>query len=169
MTRPVRVAQRSSRRTNRSGAALISNKVMTLAALLRRSATIVYRRELKLAQSEWRILAMVGDHAPLSLTELAALVGLDKSQLSRDVTNLVKRHILTRKPHARDSREVRIDLSPRGRKSFESLIARAMARNRALMIGLDKTELDTLFSALDRLLENARGQLEHAQAGADTE
>lgn len=112
---------------------------------------------------------MVGDYAPLSLSELVGLVGLDKSQLSRDVTNMVKRHIFTRVPDARDSREIRIDLAPRGRKLFKSLIARALARNRVLTVGLSRPEIETLFSALDRLLENARGQLKRAQAGLDME
>lgn len=143
---------------------LLSNKVLTLATLLRRSASVVYGRELGLSQSEWRIVAIVGDHAPLSLNQLAETIGLDKGQMSRSVTALVKRRILERTPVESDSREVRIDLTSRGRDVFQALMVFALARNKELAAGLSATELATTFASLDRLLANAKAMLARSDA-----
>ena len=159
MNKPTLNGPPPSRRISRAGDVLISNKVLILATLLRRSASVVYRRELGLSPSEWRIVAIVGDQAPLSLSQLVELIGLDKGQMSRSVTALVNRRILARVLDETDSREIRIDLTPRGREVFETLMALALARNRELTSGLGKSELATLFEALDRLVVNAKTML----------
>src|SRR5215468_3959111 len=122
MSKPI-LPPRSSRRVRRAGEALASNRVLALATLLRRSANLLYRRELGLSQVEWRILAMLGDQAPLTLGALVEILGLDKGQLSRTVTGLVKRRILTRVPGAQDARETHIAFTPHGQETFAALMA----------------------------------------------
>jgi DNA-binding MarR family transcriptional regulator len=163
MSKPVLPSQ-PGRRTARPGEALVSNRLLSLATLLRRSANLLYRRELGLSEVEWRIVAIVGDHAPLTLGALVEILGLDKGQLSRGVTTLVRRRILTRSADPRDSREVHIALTPRGQATFDALIALALKRNRELAAGLDRAELAALLVALDGLLANARIMLARAQA-----
>lgn len=168
MNKPAPSAQPLSRRIGRAGDVLLSNKVLTLATLLRRSASLVYRRELGLSQSDWRIVAIVGDQAPLSFSQLVEILGLDKGQMSRGVTTLVKRRILARVPDLSDGREIRIDLTRHGREIFESLIALALTRNRELVAGLGNVELATVFAALDRLVENAKVMLARNQMLVDS-
>jgi DNA-binding MarR family transcriptional regulator len=146
----------SFRRSARPGEALLSNRLLALATLLRRSANVVYRRELSLTEVEWRILAMVGDHGPLTLSALVDIVGLDKGQLSRNVTALVKRRLLTRAPAPHEGREVHIAFTPTGKATFDRQMILALERNRELVAGLDRGELASLQSALDRLLANAK-------------
>jgi DNA-binding MarR family transcriptional regulator len=151
-------------RIARAGNALVSNRLLSLATLLRRSANLLYRQELGLSEVEWRILAMVGDHAPLTLGALVEILGLDKGQLSRGVTTLVKRRILVRTADPQDSREVRIALTPLGHETFDTLVALALKRNRELVGGLSQLEMSALLAALDRLLANARTMLAQGQA-----
>jgi len=158
MTKPIhpfRLRQRSAP----AGDALVSNRVLALATLLRRSANLLYRRELGLSEVEWRILAMLGDQAPLTLGALVEILGLDKGQLSRNVTGLVKRRVLTRIPGPQDSRDVRIALTARGEETFEALMRLALERNRELTAGLSRAEIAMLRAVLDRLLANARTML----------
>jgi DNA-binding MarR family transcriptional regulator len=157
---------RTDRQMPRAGELLVSNKVLTLATLLRRSATLVYRRELGLSQIEWRILAIIGDRAPLTLGQIVTIMGLDKGQTSRGVTSLVRRRILARSSDEREGREVQIDLTARGRETFTSLMAIALTRNRNLVVGIGKTELQTIFTELDRLIENAKLMLAQNQEKA---
>ena len=154
-----RTPSSQERHVQRASELLLSNKILTLANLLRRSAAQVYRRELGLSQIEWRILAIVGDQAPLSLSGLVTILGLDKGQTSRGVTSLVGRRVLTRSSDESDSREIRIDMTPRGRELFGSLMTLALARNRNLIVGVGKAELATIFTELDRLIENAKSML----------
>ena len=165
MAKPVVPSQRG-RRIARAGDTLVSNRVLSLATLLRRSANLLYRRELGLSEVEWRILAMVGDRAPLTLGALVEILGLDKGQLSRAVTALVKRLILARTADAQDSREVHIALTSRGQETFETLIALALERNRTLVAGLERAEVAALQAGLDRLLGNARTMLAQSRVGS---
>jgi DNA-binding MarR family transcriptional regulator len=161
MNEPV-IPSQPGRRLVRAGNALVSNRLLSLATLLRRSANLLYRKELGLSEVEWRILAIVGDHAPLTLATLVEILGLDKGQLSRNVTALVKRRILMRTPDPQDSREMRIALTPRGEETFDALIGLALNRNRELVAGLSGAEVATLLAALEHLLANAKGMLAHS-------
>jgi DNA-binding MarR family transcriptional regulator len=147
----------------RAGDALVSNRLLALATLLRRSANVLYRRELGLSEVEWRILAMVGDRAPLTLGALVEILGLDKGQLSRNVTALVKRRVLTRISDPANGREAQIALTPQGQEMFDALITLALERNRDLVAGLTQSETATLLAVLDRLLTNAKIMLAERQ------
>ena len=165
MSKPIR-PPRSGRRVRRAGEALVSNRVLGLATLLRRSANLLYRRELGLCEVEWRILAIVGDHAPLSLGTLVEVLGLDKGQLSRNVSALVRRRILARIPDPQNGREPQIVLTVHGKETFATLIALALERNRSLVAGLSRAEVAALLTVLDRLLVNAKVMLADGQAEA---
>ena len=107
MKSPARRKKRPPRRRKKIGPAgapsvlkprnpLLSYRIITLATLLRRSASLTYRRQFSLSQIDWSILALVGEHAPLSHNQLADLIGLDKGQLSRGVSALVAKDLITR-------------------------------------------------------------------------
>ena len=140
----------------RAGDGLLSNRLLALATLLRRSANLLYRHELELSEVEWRILAIVGDHAPLKFGALVEILALDKGQLSRNVTALVERRILARISDTRNGREAQIALTPHGQEMFDALIALALERNQNLVAGLTQAEVATLLVLLDRLLVNAK-------------
>src|SRR6266581_164370 len=108
---------------------LVSSKVIRLANVLRRSSTLVYGRRFGLSQVEWRIVALVGEHAPISLNALADLMGLDKGQISRGVSALVARRLLLRE-YRREGRGIAITLGPRGADVYGELMASAFERNR---------------------------------------
>jgi DNA-binding MarR family transcriptional regulator len=165
MSKPV-LPSTPARRAARAGDALLSNRLLSLATLLRRSANLLYRQELGLSEVEWRIVAMVGDQAPLTFGGLVEILGLDKGQLSRSVAALVKRRILMRTAHPQDSREVYIALTPQGQETFGALIALALERNRELVAGLSQPDVAILLAALDRLLVNARLMLAQGQPQA---
>ncbi len=165
MSKPASASQ-PGRRIRHAGKALVSNRLLSLATLLRRSANLLYRRALGLSEVEWRILAIVGDYAPLTLGALVEILGLDKGQLSRGVTALVKRRILVRTAGPQDSREVHIALAPHGQATFAALIALALERNRELVAGLSQAEVAALLAALDRLLANAKIMVAQSQAQA---
>lgn len=152
------VRHRSSGRGARVAAKpsdLLSSKVIRLANVLRRSSTLVYGRRFGLSQVEWRIVALVGEHAPVSLNALADLLDLDKGQTSRSVSALVARRLMLRE-YRRDGRGIRITLSARGTDIYGELMASALERNRVLLSGMTAEEKTQLFAVLDRLTALAR-------------
>src|SRR5262245_9472573 len=141
---------------------LVSSKVLKLANVLRRASTLVYGRKLALSQVEWRIVALVGEHAPVSLNALADLLDLDKGQTSRAVSALVARRLMLRE-YRRDGRGIRITLTTRGLEIYGQLMASALERNRVLLDGMTAEEKTQLFAILDRLTALARTILSQEQ------
>lgn len=159
------VRHRSSRRGVKVAAKpsdLLSSKVIRLANVLRRSSTLVYGRRFGLSQVEWRIVALVGEHGPISLNPLAELMGLDKGQTSRGVSALVARRLVLRE-YRREGRGVRITLTTRGAQIYDELMASALERNRVLLQGMSQAEKSAFFEILDRLTRLARTMLEREQ------
>ena len=141
---------------------LVSSKVIRLANILRRSSTLVYGRKFGLSQVEWRIVALVGEHAPISLGALAEFMGLDKGQASRGVSGLVARRLVLRE-YRREGRGIRITLTARGAQIYAQLMTSALERNRVLLHGLSDAEKGEFLRILDRLTGRARTILEREQ------
>jgi DNA-binding MarR family transcriptional regulator len=136
--------------------------VIRLANVLRRNSTLVYGRRFGLSQVEWRIVALVGEHGPISLNPLAELMGLDKGQTSRGVSALVARRLVLRE-YRREGRGVRITLTTRGAQIYDELMTSALERNRVLLQGMSQAEKSAFFEILDRLTRLARTLLEREQ------
>ncbi len=161
--------KRASDRPGRPGADvaakpsdLVSSKVIRLANILRRSSTLVYGRRFGLSQVEWRIVALVGEHAPLSLNALAEFMGLDRGQTSRGVSALVARRVVLRE-YRRDGRGLRITLTRRGVQIYGGLMTSALERNGTLLRGMSKSATRGFIDILDRLTGLARAILEREQ------
>ena len=141
---------------------LVSSKVIRLANILRRSSTLAYSREFGLSQVEWRIVALLGEHAPATLNGLSDLMGLDKGQVSRGVSALVARRLVLREYRSQGSRHPDHAVGARWRV-YGQLMTSALARNRVLLHGLKDDERAQLFAVLDRLTAVARTILEQQQ------
>ena len=153
-------ATRRARETLSEGAPtireLLSYRLHVVANLLSRGAALRYKREFGVSLWEWRTVALLGAQAPLSLNELAAAAGLDKSQMSRVVAGLVARGVVVRGVDATDGRGVSLSLSRSGTKLYEGLIRAAAERNDAFLGCLSAAEREALASALKKLGERAR-------------
>jgi DNA-binding MarR family transcriptional regulator len=135
---------------------IIGNKVLGLANLISRSATLRYRRLLGLPQVSWRIIALLGAQPPMTLNQLSDRAGIDKSQLSRGISRLVKRQIVSRRTSPGDSRALQLALTDRGIGAYAILITAATRRNEQLLAGISRSKRAMLMSLLDRLTERAR-------------
>jgi DNA-binding MarR family transcriptional regulator len=135
---------------------------MTLSNFLKRAATIRYRRLLDLLPGEWGIVAQLGERAPRNLIDLAASMGLDKAQISRSVSSLVKQGFVTREINPRNSREILLSLTPRGSVAYEVILKAGATANDVLLTGIAPRER----ARLDELLELFTGR---AQALLDEE
>lgn len=142
---------------------LISFRIHAVANLLSRGAALRYRREFGVSLMEWRSVALLGAHQPLSLNELARHAGLDKSQMSRVVAGLAERGFVLRGVDMDDGRGVRLSLTRPGLKLYEGLIAAANERNAAFEAALTPNERTQLDAMLTKLGDCAR-ELIHSEA-----
>src|SRR3954466_761224 len=136
---------------------LLSYRLHTVANLLSRGAELRYRREFGVSLWEWRSIALLGaSEGPLSLNELARSAGIDKSQMSRVVSGLSSRGIVSREADAVDGRGVRLALSKAGRKLYLGLIRAAADRDAAFRNCLSENEKRIFDRALVKLSYRAR-------------
>jgi DNA-binding MarR family transcriptional regulator len=136
---------------------LLSYRIHQLANALSRGAAARYRREFDVSLMEWRVIALLGDFAPMTLKTLARQAGLDKGLASRVVSGLVGRGLVRRDPGA-DAREVALRLTPAGGEVFEGLMRSAGARDAAFRAALTAEEAACLEGAIAKLVQAARDQ-----------
>lgn len=137
---------------------LLSYRIHRLANTLSQGAARRYKAEFDVSLMEWRMLALLGDFAPMTLKQLTLESGLDKSLASRAISGLVERRLVLRTPGTEDAREVSLRLSASGRRVYEGLMRSALARDEAFNSALSPAEVATLDSLLEKLMQVARQQ-----------
>jgi DNA-binding MarR family transcriptional regulator len=137
---------------------LISYRIHRLANALSRGAALRYRQEFGVSLMEWRIVALLGDFAPMTLTGLARQGGLDKGLASRAVAGLVARGLVLRVAGRDDARAVALRLSANGRRLHEGLMRAALERDTAFSGCLTQAERTLLDGAIRKLEAEARRQ-----------
>lgn len=107
--------------------------------------------EFGLVLREWRVLAMLAKHAPISASELVARSPLDKASASRAVASLVERRLVTVTPSTEDARVKVLQLTDEGWALYGKVAPRSVARQKALMAALTPSERSLLASMLHRI------------------
>ena len=137
---------------------LLSYRLHQVANLLSRGAEMRYRREFGVSLWEWRTVALLGGAVEAqSLNDLARAAGMDKGQMSRVVSGLTARRIVSRQTDANDARGIRLTLTAPGGKLYQKLIKAAAERNSAFLGCLSARERSCLEQAMTKLAREARG------------
>jgi DNA-binding MarR family transcriptional regulator len=139
--------------------AMLSSRLMVLANLLRRGATLRYKRLVGLSSVEFGLVASLGRRPPMSVVRLAAAVGMDKGQISRALAELVSRKLVAKAVNPRDNREVLVSLTRTGLVAHDAILAGALERNQRLLEKLSREELAMLLGYLDGLTDTAAQML----------
>ena len=137
---------------------LLSYRIHRLANALSRGAALRYRRDFDVSLMEWRIIALLGSFAPLTLKALSQQSGLDKSLASRAVAGLVERRLVLREAGREDGREIALRLTAAGRRLHAGLMEAALERDDAFAACLTREEQAVLASAIRKLEAEARRQ-----------
>jgi DNA-binding MarR family transcriptional regulator len=95
-------------------------------------------------------LARIAEHAPLRLSELAHVLGLDLSTVSRQVAALERHELVERTVDPSDRRAAVVDLSAEGSRALERLRSAARARLTEVLADWTDDERAELARALTR-------------------
>ena len=112
----------------------------------------------RLSIAMWRVMAVLASSGSLRQIDLADLTSIDSSTLSRLVTRLVQRGLVTRTRSARNNREVAVKLSAKGIALVGRLIPMARDYEAAAIAGLSRQDLAVLKRCLRRVYENMKPQ-----------
>ncbi|RIV82935.1 MarR family transcriptional regulator [Aurantiacibacter xanthus] len=137
---------------------LTSMRMIKLYSLLRRSGMLARRRQFGMNETDWWILAQVGEFAPLSLNGLAERLGQDRGQLSRAVKSLVQRGLL-RRDRKPGGPEIEIALAPEGQRIYRDMIELVIERDRELTEGFAPESIEVLRGLVEEMIVRAEAML----------
>lgn len=132
----------------------VTPSLLRLAAYLRRSATIAYRREAGLSNLAWLTLSQIGEHEQLSLTDLATLIDRDKGQISRILRDHKEAGVMKRQRSSKDGRTCLV-LTPVGKDIYRRMCDRAVKRDEFMFRYISPEDRLDYLSSLDVLINNA--------------
>jgi DNA-binding MarR family transcriptional regulator len=112
------------------------------------SFAATYRREYGMTRTQWRVMANLGKFGAMSATEICRRAHIDKTKVSRAVSQLEAVGFLTREKVAEDKRRERLALTDAGCAVYARLGAEALAFQAALAQGLGPDRLAALEAAL---------------------
>ena len=127
---------------NRVGIALVSR--FTEQALAPHQLTI----------DMWRVLAALSDNGRQRQVDLAGMTSIEASTISRMVTRLVRRRLVSRSRSHTNGREVVVELTVRGNAIVNRLIPVALSLERSAIAGMGARDLPRLKRALRRMHAN---------------
>lgn len=131
--------------------ALLGYQINSTADAVRRCVTLRMRREHDISLVECRTLALIQHLQPVRLRDLAADSGADKAQVSRIVTALVNRGLVTRRTHSSDARSAQLELTESGTAKAAGLARLAQEHDRIFRAGLKPAEAEHLLAMLERI------------------
>lgn len=125
-------------------------RLKRLAVEVSQNLAQIYRQRYGVDVPEWRILATLGAEGRCTAQAIAASTRMHKTRVSRAVACLRELgHV--RAGGAADGRETQLQLTPRGRRLYETLVPLALARERELLATLEPALAAAFLEALDRL------------------
>lgn len=116
-------------------------------------------KEHGLSPTEWRVLAALGDHDGLTMTELAALALFNQSRLTRAVDRMEQAQLVRRDTSDEDRRRVLVFLTERGRRVAAPVALCARRFDAAVDRTLGALGLRELKAALARLSDSLTGPI----------
>mgnify|MGYP001814535936 FL=1 len=134
-------------------------RLAVLAAEVSQCLAAIYMGRFNLSIAEWRVVATLGDQAPLSAREIGDRASLDKVQVSRAVARLLRAQLIVRQTAHHDRRYSQLQLSGKGRSLYREIVPLAKAREQQLLDSLSVDDRAALDRIVQSLLDRARDML----------
>ena len=119
------------------------------------TADTLIRHDLSIAM--WRVLAALTSNGEQRQVDIVGMTSIDVSTLSRLITRLVRRGLVTRSRSKSNNREVVVQLSPKGRALVASLIPVARELEETAIAGVSRKDLAVVKRSLRRMHGNMAG------------
>lgn len=136
--------------------AFLPYQLSVLADTMSQSLSRLYSDRYGIGVPEWRVIANLGQRGTMTATEIGGHGQMHKTKVSRAVSGLVTRGLVTRERNSADQREALLQLTDEGRRVYSDLVPSAKAFNAALESMLTDDEKDMLRSMLERLTSRSR-------------
>lgn len=106
--------------------------------------------------SQCHAIVEIGRSTDISLNELAELLSLDKSTMSRTINNLVESNLVVRELHPEDRRYVTIKLTDEGMKVFENIESSMEQYYQSVFSSIPEDKRDQVLESLQLIINAAK-------------
>jgi DNA-binding MarR family transcriptional regulator len=113
-------------------------------------------------RASYGVLARVGEHQPVRLSDLAHLLGVDVSTISRQVATLEHRGLLSRAADPDDGRAVLLELTAPGQAYLRKLSAAWHEIVAESLVDWEPREIAKFATMIDRFVANIESSAESA-------
>ena len=124
-----------------------------LAESVSQALSRLYQERYGLGVPEWRVLAHLGQYAPITAKAIGAHSRMHKTKVSRAVAELERLGLVSRTDSDQDRREELLSLTAKGTAAYDDLAPKAADFARHLLDDLSATEQRALERAIERLLK----------------
>ena len=109
----------------------------------------------RVTAQQWAVLVSLCNKDAETPTQLARILGLDGSAITRLLDRLEAKGLLVRRPGVSDRRSIKLELTASGRTLTPKLIPLSKEGNRRFMKGLSEREISQFRVTIQRMLKNA--------------
>jgi len=131
-------------------------RLSVLAQDVSQSVAEIYTGKFRLKRAEWRVVAALGQHQPMSAKAITAHTCMEKMPVSRAITVLKERGLVEQETDSRDRRYSQLTLSATGMDLYHEIVPWVLAREEALLSDFSEQErelLETVFAKLHNRVE----------------
>ena len=132
---------------------LLMFRILRLATIGERTGQLRISGEFGLNLGEWRALGLIHALQPVTLAALAAELYLDKAQISRSVSDLIRKGLVSHSASLQDRRQTLFVPTAAGRRLHDRVLAFTSARNEMITRSLSPKEKAELLRLLDKVTE----------------
>ena len=125
-----------------------------IANKLSNSSTAFYQKNFGVNVTDWRIMSLLAIEPGIPASRICHVIGFDKGPVSRTLSVLQKRGLVTIRTAPDDGRTHSISLTAKGRATHDKVIVAALERERRLLSCLRKDEREVLIDLLRRVHGN---------------
>lgn len=115
----------------------------------------LYDREFGLSIWQWRVMAVLGENAGITATEIGQVTAMDKVAVSRAVSGLIDSGHVSRKASPDDGRRSILSLTAKGKGVYDKIVPIALGAERDLVETLSADEQDQLARLMEKLARTA--------------
>ena len=113
----------------------------------------MYGESFGISVVDWRLIAILGTHSPLSAKALAELTAMDQVSVSRAIESLTQKKLVVRRTDAIDRRRVALRLSKNGVAIYNQVMPLLYAAEEALVSRLTAEDAAAVRRIMDVLVE----------------
>jgi len=130
----------------------------TVSALSNKLSRIIgetYKNKFALSITEWRIMAVLGEHPGSSADEVSSRTETEKSIISRSLQKLLQRNFVAREVDSNDRRRQNLTLTEIGQDVYNQIVPDSYEYEERLLKCFSDQEKATFDSLVERLYKHA--------------